>query len=281
MPLPWDPRLLEGPFFESLAGLREHLPWPAGSWPGLADYQAWLDRLPSPPRSGGGVPLKVVAPAAGRGGGQAEYEARIYREGELQTRPANWHDLLNLLAWAAFPRTKGALNQRHMELREAGAAGDRSRRSPAVDALTQFDETGVIIACADPELAVLLSAFRWKELFWRRRARVRSHMACYLLGHGLMEKALTPYRGMTGKGVVVAVEAGFFSRPPPERLARLDAAAAQAVVHLSRPADLQPVPVLGFPGFTPDSECEAYYDDDRHFRPGRGGRQADPPRHPS
>ena len=38
---------------------------------------------------------------------------------------------------------------------------------------------------------------------------------------------------------------------------------------LQQPRDLAPVPVLGFPGFTRENECAAYYDDQRYFRPGR------------
>lgn len=33
--------------------------------------------------------------------------------------------------------------------------------------------------------------------------------------------------------------------------------------------DLQPLPLLGIPGVTPDSELASYYDDRWQFRPGR------------
>ncbi len=258
---------MQGPLFAALEPVLGRLSWPPGRWPALSDYQALLDGLPSPPASGNGVPLRVVPPLAGHEG-QAAYEERINLRGELPTRPENWHDLFNLLAWVVFPRTKAAINRRHRQC-PAAAGG---MRSPVQDALTQFDETGVLVACADHELADLMAGFRWKELFWHRRTQVLDRMAVYLLGHGLMEKALHPYTGMTGKAVVIRVERDFMARATGERLAMLDEAAADAVARLERPADLQPLPVLGFPGFTPANAAEAYYDDARYFRPGRRSR---------
>jgi hypothetical protein len=42
----------------------------------------------------------------------------------------------------------------------------------------------------------------------------------------------------------------------------------------ARPRDFQPLPLLGIPGVTPDSEDPAYYDDTWQFRPGRRGAAA-------
>ena len=71
--------------------------------------------------------------------------------------------------------------------------------------LTLLDESGVLVACADPELARLLRDFRWKELFWHNRERLAAAMGFYLYGHGLYEKALRPYIGMTGQGLILNV----------------------------------------------------------------------------
>jgi hypothetical protein len=270
----WNPDRLRSPLFRVLEPVLARLSWPPGRWPTLDDYQQLLDTLPQAPHTGSGARLRVVPQAGAAADWQVGYEPRIYLSGELQTRAENWHDLFNLLAWASFPRTKAALNQRHYQLQRARAASGQTKqpRSPAQDALTQFDESGVIIACSDPALTGLLRDFLWKELFWRRRATLASTMTCDLFGHGLMEKALAPYRGMTGKGLLVPVPAGFFQLPMAERVAMLDRAVAETVrdgARLSRPADLAPVPVLGFPGFTPENETESYYDDRAYFRPGR------------
>lgn len=277
----WNIDGLHTPLLKVLLPALARAPWrrgPDAGWPSLADCQALLDALPRAPVTAAGARLRVVPQAAPARDWRAGYEPRIYLSGELQTRSENWHDLLNLLAWASFPRTKAALNRRHYALQQSRAAAahaaspSRPPRSPAQDALTQFDESGVIVACSEPELAGLLRTFQWKALFWERRAAVKAGMACYLFGHGLMEKALAPYRGMTGKGLLLAVPGSFFSLPLAERLAHLDRAVAEEVLHadrLSHPADLAPVPVLGFPGFTPDNEAESYYDDRDYFRPGR------------
>ena len=101
-------------------------------------------------------------------------------------------------------------------------------------------------------------------------------MRFHLFGHALYEKALKPYRGVTGKSVILDISAKELERPLPQQLASLDA-------HLSRLfADMRslaateayaPLPVLGVPGWTADNEYERYYDDTQHFRPGR--RQAE------
>jgi hypothetical protein len=262
---------MAGPLFDALRPLLARLPWSDGIWPSLAECQALLDGLPQPPRTASGARIRVVQPAASSEHWQAGYEPRIYLTGELQTRAANRHDLLNLLVWASFPRTKAVLNHRHFVLQQAREAAGASKapRNRVQDALTQFDESGVVIACASSELTALLRSFQWKELFWGRRPELATNMACYLFGHGLMEKALAPYRGMTGKGVVVPVEPSFFEATLAARMALLDTALAPCIAALQQPSDLAPVPVLGFPGFTPENEVESYYDDRDYFRPGR------------
>jgi hypothetical protein len=271
----WNTDFLRvAPLFEVLRPLLARLSPPAGSWPDLDDFQQWVDASPAPIVTGGGAPLRIVPPSdAGLADWRAGYEPRTYLNGELQTRSENEHDLFNLLVWLSFPRTKVALNARHYRLLHGRQGQGAQPRNPAQDALTQFDETGVVIACAEPELEELLRGFRWKELFWSRREEVRAQMACYLFGHGLMEKALAPYRGMTGKGLLVTVTDSFFSLPLAERIEQLDATLAGRLAgadYLARPADLAPVPALGFPGFTQENEQEAYYDDQSYFRPGRG-----------
>ena len=267
----WNRKCLAGPLFESLRPLLVRLDWSNGVWPDHADYEGLLKSLSVPPSTASGARIQVVAQSTAAEQWQAGYEPRIYLTGELQTREENWHDLFNLLVWASFPRAKAALNRRHFEMQQARAVAGvgKQPRNPTQDVLTQFDETGVVIACARPELAELLRQFQWKELFWRRRGELASGMACYLFGHGLMEKALQPYRGMTGKGIVVPVDQAFFALPLADRIARLDAALADQITRLEKPADLAPVPLLGFPGFTPENEVESYYDDREYFRPGR------------
>jgi hypothetical protein len=263
------------PMYTALQAALEKIEWPL-AWPALADYQSLLDGLPQPVMTASGKPLRVVAQAGERSADWRQgYEPRIYLQGELQTRLESWHDAFNLLTWATFPLAKAALNARQYALLEARAAVGvpAGPRSPNQDTLTQFDESGVIMLCSDPALSKLMLDFRWKPLFWENRSGVRANMRCFLFGHGLMERALTPYRGLTGKAVILPVAQDLLAQPLALQLAEADQMLAQRIADAGqflRPLDLAPLPLLGFPGFTPDNEGAEYYDDQRYFRPGRG-----------
>ncbi len=268
----WDlAQVQASPLFAAVHPALARANWPSQQWPTLSDYQALLDRLP-PLRTGSGAWLRVAPQAAEKPQDWRQgYEPRIYMTGALQTRAESWHDCFNLLAWATFPLAKAALNARHYALLEA-RAGAPVPRTPSQDALTQFDESGVIVLCADPVLTALLRAFQWKKLFWECRTEVRARMRCFLFGHGLMEKALVPYRGMTGKGIVLPVSPALLALPLEAQLIQADRMLADLIAeprYLTQPRDFAPVPVLGFPGFTTENEGPAYYDDQRYFRPGR------------
>lgn len=221
-------------------------------------------------RSGGGAPVAFVPVAADRlGAFEARYEIRIHREGAVPTRAGSWHDLFNALAWIAFPRTKAAINRLHRD--EMLRRRDAPQRGTARDVLTLFDEGGVITACADASLSRLLAAFRWKELFWTRRADVVASMRFKVFGHAIHEKALAPYKGVTAKTLVVEV--------PPATLALADDALnalldERAAAHFTAPGalastrSLHPLPILGIPGWTAENEEEAFYDDTYVFRAG-------------
>ncbi|MBI5753478.1 MAG: DUF3025 domain-containing protein [Hydrogenophilales bacterium] len=275
MTVVWDMAQVQAsPLFAALHPVLAQADWPSHAWPALADYQALLDKLPQPVMTAGGARLRVAPQASEKPDDWRQgYEPRIYLRGELQTRAENWHDVFNLLVWATFPRAKAALNARHYALLEARAGLTTLPRLPSQDALTQFDETGVVIVSADETLSDLLQSFQWKRLFCERRSELQVHMHCYLFGHGLMEKALTPYRGMTGKGIVLPVAPAFFAQTPARQMAQMDERLARLIADpqkLAMPHDLAPVPVLGFPGFTPENENPAYYEDQAYFRPGRG-----------
>jgi len=234
-----------------------------GDWPTLSRLQEVITRAGI--RTASGLPLQLVAPAAD---GES-YEQRLYTRGELEFREHNWHDLFNVLVWLTFPQAKAALNARHHATLPAGKAGGRG---PVRDALTLFDESGVIVISADAELLHMIREFRWKPLFWERRAAVLADMDFLLFGHALCEKALTPYKGVTGRGLLLEVDRDFLALPPAERLPQIDSRVAlwitdpQALRHTH---ELAPLPVLGIPGWCADNEQAAYYEDRDHFRPGR------------
>lgn len=266
----WDPDFLaRSPMFEPL---RAHAGAFGAQWPGLADLQRLLDARNPPVRTATGIPLQLVPQGRRNRALEEKHEARAFLAGELQVRERSWHDLFNLLAWLAFPRGKAALNARHYAELEAQRAAGTANRGPAQDALTLFDEGGVIVASCDDQLLSMLSEFRWKELFWRRRYEARSRMRFMLFGHALYEKALRPFTGITGRGIVLKSEPDWLTAPLPEQIAGLD---ARIAAHLADPGNLQAtrelavVPVLGVPGWHPENAREAFYDDTDYFRPGR------------
>ena len=242
------------------------------AWPVPDDFQRLLDRRDPPVRVASGLPLKIVRQGRKSAAFEEKYEARIYLRGELQVRRDHWHDAFNVLVWLAFPQAKAALNARHYAaLREQVAAGAPNRR-PVQDALTLFDEGGVIVTSCDDELLGLLREWRWKELFWGNRARVSAAMRFHLFGHALYEKALRPFTGITGRGILLKAEPELLAAPPAAQLAAIDSRVAQ---HISEPGrlavtrDLAVVPILGVPGWCADNERKAYYDNTDYFRPDR------------
>lgn len=200
-----------------------------------------------------GRALRFVPP----GTGDAYYEVRVFETGCVQTRPENLHDLFNALAWLAFPATKALINAMHA----AEIPRENGRRGRRRDLLTLLDEGGAIVQCDDPELIALLRGFRWKELFWERRARVQRSMRFRVLGHAILEQALEPWPGIACKALFVAAAAA----PDGAAAAWLAALPAEAT-----PRALVPLPVFGFPGWLEGSERAEFYDDTRYFRPFRG-----------
>ena len=264
----WDPDFLaRSPMFEPLRALDGVLARP--DWPARPALQILLDRDGNPVMTCSGLPLRLV-PAGGRMRAFEErYEARIHLRGEMAFRERNWHDLLNVLAWLTFPRAKAALNARHYAALRAQNAAGAANRGPAQDALTLFDEGGVIVASCDDRLLKMIHEFRWKELFWHNRDEVRSRMRFMLFGHALYEKALRPFMGITGRGILLKTEPGLLAQPPGERLAALDSRVAAGISEsgsLTAPRALAVVPVLGVPGWCPGNEQESYYDDTDYFR---------------
>lgn len=222
-------------------------------------------------RTGAGLPIRFVrdAPSAVAAEG---YEARTWRSGEVPVRRDNWHDAFNALAWIAYPQTKRALNSLHHEHADAALSAAGSARGVARDVLTLFDEDGLLVACAEPALAGLLVNFRWKELFWSQRDAVARSMRFHVFGHALADKLRAPFRGLTARALLFAVDARELERPPGEQVAALDARAAawfRQPASLSSTRMLSPLPVLGIPGWHADNQRADYYDDAWQFRPGR------------
>lgn len=272
----WDKAsLLASPLFEALHPVLARMEY--AHFPGLSDLNALLEQPLVNVRPG--LPLccvaQVQASAQAKLAFEQQYEPRCYLMGELQVRANNWHDLLNVLVWASFPAAKAALNALHYQAMREENGAEHKGRGAARDMATLFDESGVVVACADAELAKLLRGFSWHELFWQQRARVHAEMGFYVFGHGLLEKAMQPYVGITGQGLILDVESDFFAWPLPRRVAYLDTLLMEylsAEQNCRGTRELTPVPLLGVPGWSAENTQESYYANTAYFRPGRTGR---------
>ena len=198
-----------------------------------------------------------------------EFEPRTYLSGEVMVRPLNWHDLFNALVWMTFPTAKAVINARHFVALTSQADNQRSATG---DALTMFDEDGMVVLSSDDKLLELLREFRWKELFRVRRDRVQECVRFRIFGHAMYEKARAPFVGMTGKALLFNVPEEIIRLPACELNAAVDqlvATFAHDPGKLAHGQVFAPLPVLGVPGWWSQNESDEFYDNATYFRPGR------------
>jgi len=196
----------------------------------------------------------------------AAYERRIYTTGRVSTRPDNLHDLFNALVWMRFPHIKIAMNTMHFHSWSEQRVGTRGR---VRDALTLFDECGVIVYSNQLELLTALAARRWRDAFLANN--FSTHVQTSICGHAMLEKYLAPYKSMTAKALLVHVDEDFLKLTMPEMLTRLDSELAAEMLAgklLTSPACLTPLPLAGIPGWWPlGKQDDGFYNDPLVFRP--------------
>lgn len=271
----WTPDFSErSPMYEPLQSLSGMFSSFVDHWPCLDDYQKILEVQSEPILTRTGKKLRIVKQDDKPQGFREHYAPRIYLKGEIQTRTENWHDFFQLLTWCLFPKSKAVINAIHIprakERIEKGV--DTGRRSPVENMLSLFDEGGAVIVSSDESLLQLIRDFQWKELFWNRRDELAAKLQCITFGHAMYEKGLVPYVGMTANSILIVVDKGFFQQTLEKRLGYIDERLPSLFsdgTQYSKPKDLSPFPVLGLPGWDPDNESEAYYDNIDYFRNGR------------
>ena len=216
-----------------------------------------LDRLLPPGQAGAGDKRIRFRPAAELPG--VAYEKHIFETGEVSTREKNWHDVFNALVWCRFPYLKTAMNEvhyRHLAEEKGGRRGDRR------DALTLFDESGVIVFSGDEALLSALSERNWQAAFLDRREAWKEAgvMVC---GHAILEKFLAPYKSLTAHALLLPLS-------EPACVAGVDGMLAEGVRNgslLQSPRDLSPLPLMGIPGWWGGGEQdEQFYADRDVFR---------------
>ena len=230
----------------------------AGTVPELAELNRWARQarivLPS------GKPLTFGDEPARNA---LAYESAVARDGIVHVRRGQWHDAFNALVWLAFPKTKAALNARHLQ----DAAGATSnRRSRGRDAATLLDESGLVLACGDPELARLLRERAWRALFDARHDAVLRAMQPYAIGHGMLVKLLAPFRSITARTLILPIDLATLP-PGAAGQARVDESAARAIGDAAlRPEVLPPLPVAALPGWDCEGLGARLFDDRSVFR---------------
>lgn len=234
--------------------------------PDVAALDALLQEVAPDTTTASGQPVRFdAAPAAVEG-----YEARIHDTGAVPTRSNDWHDFFNALSWCVWPRSKAALNTAHVREIAARRAAGIGGRGPLRDALTQFDECGLLVVSSDPQIPALLAAHEWLEVFWHRRAQLAGNTAFLVFGHGSWEQLRTPFVGLCAKTLHRVVSPEWFDLSPQARQREADAWLAARIASgelLTSPRALRPLPLLGIPGVTPDNACADCYRDTRQFRP--------------
>ena len=227
------------------------------AWPTIASLNALL-----PEGSG----YRFCAQSADLLADNLHYEQRIAESGVIATREGNWHDLLNALVWLRYPDLKLALNRRQMG--EVARMGPK-QRSRAQYALTQFDEGGVVVLLRDPSLLEAWDAHDWHQLFWTRRdAWSDGSIEVALIGHALLEQALTPSQLLVGKALLFQARGG-------EDIGQAFAACVGAIDAgrlLRDPQELRPLPLAGIPGWRPENADESFHLTTACYQPRRPGR---------
>lgn len=194
------------------------------------------------------------------------YEHRIYTTGQVSTREQHWHDLFNAMVWMRFPRIKIAMNMLHYHAIPDEKDGCRGELR---DALTLFDECGVIVVSDSLEMLTALAQRRWTDLFLADT--FPNSVRVLIFGHAMLEKYLSPYKSMTAKALLVHVGSDFLKLSRAEMLQCLDNEIAKKLLGgtiLTRPAWMAPLPLAGVPGWWPQNEQNErlFYHDLQVFR---------------
>lgn len=193
------------------------------------------------------------------------YEAHVATLRAVPTRARSWHDLFNMVVWAHFPKLRWALNGLHVEA-DPGAQDPRNGRSPAQNLAASFDEAGLLVVSTSADVLSDLRELRFKRALWERREELSATTRFWLVGHGTLETLLAPHPGIVARALQLHVPRLPCAEGEEAFRFEVDALAAARIRswRASR-AVLDPVPVLGIPGYFSNDTCE-FYDDPDHFR---------------
>lgn len=187
------------------------------------------------------------------------YESFIYESGGIPTREGP-HDYFNGLCWLLFTQSKVQLNR--LQAAEIKRDGVHSQRGPVRDAITIFDENGLVLACSD-ELWDALCEKDWQRAFIDYRAQW-DDCRIVIFGHALMEKLLKPYKGICAHVIRIP------HLEDKASLEEIDLWLSQTLdADFLRSKPFIPLPIFGIPGWHPEQGEADFYRDEQVFRPPR------------
>ncbi|WKE66962.1 DUF3025 domain-containing protein [Gallaecimonas kandeliae] len=258
----WQRHFLDEGLYGDLKALFPKLGDESG-FPGLDTLTAWL---PAGTATRSGQPVSFCSAPL-----DDYYEAQILATGRVPTRPDNWHDCFNALAWALYPRAKAAINAQHVADIEAHGLSPRTLRR---DSLTLFDECGVLVVAASLEPLEALRQHHWQQAFVEGREQWGSATRPFVFGHAVYEQGLAPYLGLTAKMLPLLAPPAFFGWALKAQYAWLDERLCELLASdgLKDKSLLSPLPLLGVPGWWPQNSDPAFYANLDYFRPLRRPR---------
>jgi hypothetical protein len=163
-------------------------------WPTLSTLQRFIEQSCDGVEVRG--PRVVQQPPRGRRSGERtwRYDQRIVEQNELPTRERHWHDAMNALVWAAFPRAKRALHERQHQLVSASLEANTDRplgaRSKEHDAIAMLDEGGVLLLLESVLVRSLAEALAQADRAPIAGAIATGRAALFVFGHGILESVL-------------------------------------------------------------------------------------------
>ncbi|MBS0290856.1 MAG: DUF3025 domain-containing protein [Proteobacteria bacterium] len=226
------------------------------SWPTLAKYNAFA--LSYLPQNNISEKITFVAQDENR-----QYEQQIFHQHQIPTRLNVWHDFFNNVSWIVFPKLKWAMIKRYCQEKTEF----KKTRTPLQNVLAHFDECGMVICTDSQDIVDKIQAFDWKALFCQT-PNLQQHCLPVFIGHGLMEKGLSPYVGMTAKVIILKVDQQFFTLSTKAQNKKIDNDIASYIECASFPCDpklLQPFPLLGWPNWHA-LQSEEFYNNTHYFR---------------
>lgn len=156
-------------------------------WPDVTEYTSAFED--EPPVRFELAPVRRRRPQGQLVVRSSLYDAMIVQRRIVPTRPRMWHDYLNALVWATFPRSKLALHGRQHRAIERwipeGATQLPNARTRELDALALVDEGGILVL-----------------------DRGDGDEIPVLFGHALFEGLVLGQPAMIARAVVLAARAG-------------------------------------------------------------------------